>query len=134
VLELLQPLLNYECSKVNSPPLAPKHITAATTRPRKPREPKTPGEPKTKKTKLKGSSQHISGSGVHGPVMGVIGGSGAGGSMGIYDGDEDMSTSEMDHDDDGLQTRAGMFLLLSLNTNLPSIPLIPSSGASAKLT
>ncbi|KAK3825882.1 MAG: apses-domain-containing protein [Benniella sp.] len=75
VLELLQPLLNYESSKVNSPPLAPKHITAATTRPRKPREPKTPGEPKTKKTKLKGPSQQMSGSGMHGPVMGVIDGS-----------------------------------------------------------
>ncbi|KAI8597556.1 apses-domain-containing protein [Dissophora ornata] len=48
VLHLLQPLLEYQFSKINSPPLAPKHITAASNKPRKPREPKVPGTPKMK--------------------------------------------------------------------------------------
>ncbi|KAG0221534.1 hypothetical protein BGX31_009751 [Mortierella sp. GBA43] len=110
VLQLLKPLLEYQVSKVNSPPLAPKHVTAASNRPRKPREPKVPGEQKPKKSKLKGAAQIIPGSGTQGPVMGVIDGSGTSGdgSVRVFgDGDEDMSTSEMDHDEDGPQTRAG---------------------------
>ncbi|KAK3822161.1 MAG: hypothetical protein JOS17DRAFT_687932 [Linnemannia elongata] len=39
VVHLLQPILEYQATKT-SPPLAPKHITAASNRPRKPREPR----------------------------------------------------------------------------------------------
>ncbi|KAF9160400.1 hypothetical protein DFQ26_005541 [Actinomortierella ambigua] len=42
VMHLLKPLLEYEMK--SSPPLAPKHITAATNRPRKPREPRVTGD------------------------------------------------------------------------------------------
>ncbi|KAK3841145.1 MAG: apses-domain-containing protein [Linnemannia gamsii] len=41
VVHLLQPILEYQATKT-SPPLAPKHITAASNRPRKPREPREP--------------------------------------------------------------------------------------------
>lgn len=56
VVHLLQPILEYQATKT-SPPLAPKHITAASNRPRKPREPRPPGStpvgtPKMKKTKI----------------------------------------------------------------------------------
>ncbi|KAF9538949.1 hypothetical protein EC957_006009 [Mortierella hygrophila] len=56
VVYLLQPILEYQATKT-SPPLAPKHITAASNRPRKPREPRpvgsTPvGTPKMKKSKI----------------------------------------------------------------------------------
>ncbi|KAF9138817.1 hypothetical protein BGX30_008724 [Mortierella sp. GBA39] len=56
VVHLLQPILEYQATKT-SPPLAPKHITAASNRPRKPREPRpvgsTPvGTPKMKKSKI----------------------------------------------------------------------------------
>ncbi|KAK3838541.1 MAG: hypothetical protein JOS17DRAFT_679354 [Linnemannia elongata] len=40
VMDVLQPLLGYEI-RANSPPLAPKHVTAATNRPRKPKEPRS---------------------------------------------------------------------------------------------
>ncbi|ORZ19253.1 hypothetical protein BCR41DRAFT_304020 [Lobosporangium transversale] len=39
VIQLLQPLLDYQATQA-SPPLAPKHVTAASNRPRKPREPR----------------------------------------------------------------------------------------------
>lgn len=66
VVDLLQPILEYEAT-TNSPPLAPKHITAASNRPRKPREPRVPrplsggaaGTPKLKRLKLKGSDSQI---------------------------------------------------------------------------
>ncbi|KAF9130251.1 hypothetical protein BGW39_003301 [Mortierella sp. 14UC] len=56
VVHLLQPILEYQATKT-SPPLAPKHITAASNRPRKAREPRpagpTPvGTPKMRKSKL----------------------------------------------------------------------------------
>ncbi|RHZ89968.1 hypothetical protein Glove_9g119 [Diversispora epigaea] len=41
VKELLQPIIEFEPSS-ESPPLAPKHVTAASNKPRKPREPKEP--------------------------------------------------------------------------------------------
>ncbi|KAF8924344.1 hypothetical protein BGZ58_001896 [Dissophora ornata] len=112
VLHLLQPLLEYQFSKINSPPLAPKHITAASNKPRKPREPKVPGTPKMKKSKLKGSTQLLPKPGMQGPIMGIIDASVSGreGSMHVYgDGDEDISTSEQD--DDETHSRAGMSLL-----------------------
>ncbi|CAG8464611.1 6424_t:CDS:2 [Funneliformis mosseae] len=41
VKELLQPIINFQPTS-QSPPLAPKHVTAASNKPRKPREPKEP--------------------------------------------------------------------------------------------
>ncbi|KAF0352487.1 apses-domain-containing protein [Gigaspora margarita] len=41
VKELLQPIIEFQPSS-ESPPLAPKHVTAASNKPRKPREPKEP--------------------------------------------------------------------------------------------
>ncbi|CAG8707534.1 23714_t:CDS:2 [Dentiscutata erythropus] len=41
VKELLQPIIEFQPS-LESPPLAPKHVTAASNKPRKPREPKEP--------------------------------------------------------------------------------------------
>ncbi|GES74041.1 apses-domain-containing protein [Rhizophagus clarus] len=41
VKELLQPIIEFQPTS-ESPPLAPKHITAASNKPRKPREPKEP--------------------------------------------------------------------------------------------
>ncbi|KAG0009463.1 hypothetical protein BGZ80_002369, partial [Entomortierella chlamydospora] len=106
VLQVLRPLLEYQSSKVNSPPLAPKHVTAASSKPRKPREPRISGTSKSKKSK-KGSSQANPKPGMHGPVMGVIDGSNVGdSSMNIFaDGDGDVSTSELD--DDETHSRAG---------------------------
>ncbi|KAK5828560.1 apses-domain-containing protein [Linnemannia elongata] len=57
VMDVLQPLLGYEI-RANSPPLAPKHVTAATNRPRKPKEPRVPGAPKIKKPKTPRASKH----------------------------------------------------------------------------
>lgn len=56
-MELLQPILEYQASKT-SPPLAPKHITAASSRPRKPRESRALGSspvepPKAKRMRMK---------------------------------------------------------------------------------
>ncbi|KAF9114739.1 hypothetical protein BGX27_009963 [Mortierella sp. AM989] len=107
VLHVLRPLLEYQSSKVNSPPLAPKHITAASTKPRKPREPRNPGAPKIRKSK-KGTNQLLPKPGRQGPVMGIIDETNvnADGSLHIFaDGDEEMSTSELD--DDEPQSRAG---------------------------
>lgn len=61
VVQLLQPILEYQATKT-SPPLAPKHITAASNRPRKPREPRLPGStpvgtPKMKKSKIDVTAQ-----------------------------------------------------------------------------
>ncbi|CAJ0840737.1 20217_t:CDS:2 [Entrophospora sp. SA101] len=53
VKELLQPLIDFRPS-LESPPLAPKHITAASNRPRKPREPK---QPKSKPAKPRSSKK-----------------------------------------------------------------------------
>ncbi|KAG0205828.1 hypothetical protein BGX28_002608 [Mortierella sp. GBA30] len=119
VLELLQPLLEYE-SKAKSPPLAPKHTTAASFKPRKAREPRPPGTPKSSKSKLKGPG------GRPGPAMGVIDGSGREQpSHAFGDEEEDMSTSELeDHD---VQTREGSALsrdetmsILSAQSRTPS--------------
>lgn len=52
VQHLLQPIFDFVQTE-KSPPLAPKHITAASLRPRKPREPRAPGQPKPRKRKLK---------------------------------------------------------------------------------
>ncbi len=41
VKELLQPIIEFQPTS-ESPPLAPKHVTAASNKPRKPREPKEP--------------------------------------------------------------------------------------------
>ncbi|KAK3843643.1 MAG: hypothetical protein J3R72DRAFT_366752 [Linnemannia gamsii] len=40
VMDILQPLLGYQV-RASSPPQAPKHVTAATNRPRKPKEPRS---------------------------------------------------------------------------------------------
>ncbi|RUS23485.1 hypothetical protein BC938DRAFT_475070, partial [Jimgerdemannia flammicorona] len=48
----LQPLFDFVPTD-KSPPLAPKHITAASLRPRKPREPRVPGQAKPRKRKAK---------------------------------------------------------------------------------
>ncbi|KAF9199200.1 hypothetical protein BGZ49_010716 [Haplosporangium sp. Z 27] len=105
VLHILRPLLEYQSSKVNSPPLAPKHVTAASLKPRKPREPRNPVVTKIKKAK-KGSSQTNSKLGTQGPIMGVIDGSNVGGDGSIQTfADEDVSTSELD--DDETHSRAG---------------------------
>ncbi|KAG0366029.1 hypothetical protein BC939DRAFT_505006 [Gamsiella multidivaricata] len=128
VLQLLQPLLEYQFSKINSPPLAPKHVTAATNRPRKPREPKAPGKSRMKKSKSKGAAHLLPKPGMQGPVMGIIEGSGAGreGSIPTFDndGDDDVSTSDLD---DETQSRAGTeasmdetMSILSAQTRTPS--------------
>ncbi|KAI8597570.1 apses-domain-containing protein [Dissophora ornata] len=68
VVHLLQPLIDYQPTQT-SPPLAPKHITAASNRPRKPREPRpletlSPGYMGKEKTKLiKKKSKHRGASG-----------------------------------------------------------------------
>ncbi|KAG0266590.1 hypothetical protein BG011_001779 [Mortierella polycephala] len=101
VLELLKPLLEYQFSKTSSPPLAPKHLTAASSRPRKPREPRALGTPKSKSSK-KGSNRNTSKSGMKGPVMGVIQGEGRDISM-----HHDLSNSEQEDHDDYTHSRAG---------------------------
>ncbi|KAF9194669.1 hypothetical protein BGZ51_008600 [Haplosporangium sp. Z 767] len=101
VLELLKPLLEYQFSKTSSPPLAPKHLTAASSRPRKPREPRASGTLKSKSSK-QGSSQSTSKSGMKGPVMGVIEGEGHETSM-----HHDLSNSEQEDHDDYTHSRAG---------------------------
>ncbi|KAF9584777.1 hypothetical protein BGW38_005214 [Lunasporangiospora selenospora] len=108
----------YESSKSNSPPLAPKHITAAHLRPRKPREPRTPQKVRRAKGK---STAHIlpKPGGGYGPDMGAFPGSGTGEgqSMSMHgfgggeeEGDEFMSTSEAEYDqgeyDDEMPSRA----------------------------
>lgn len=55
VKELLQPIIEFEPSS-ESPPLAPKHVTAATNKPRKPREPK---EPKAIKPRISKKAKKI---------------------------------------------------------------------------
>ena len=100
VLDLLQPLLDYETSKASSPPLAPKHITAATGKPRKMKEPREPRAPRQKKRKPKEN--------LPGPIMGVIDGAGQSTTRDGEDDDE-LSNSEVEHDyrDEEMPSRAG---------------------------
>ena len=104
VLDLLKPLLEYQ-SKASSPPLAPKHITAASFKPRKVREPRPP---KGTKAKLKASGKLSARSG--GPVMGVIDGPGRDHSSHTFGGDEDDDASTSEMDDQDAQTREGTCL------------------------
>ncbi|KAF9979537.1 hypothetical protein BGZ65_006422 [Modicella reniformis] len=117
VVNLLQPLLEYKASQT-SPPLAPKHITAASNRPRKPREPRVPGDavpdsptkpkikPKTKKMKQKGTNAQILPKPMGGPSSGgmdggagAIGDEGEASTLATEDDDEDV-------DDDATSTSA----------------------------
>ncbi|KAF9366687.1 hypothetical protein BGX34_010362 [Mortierella sp. NVP85] len=106
VVNLLQPLLDYNTTQA-SPPLAPKHITAASNRPRKPREPRALGEtptdslikqrmkPKTKKMKQKGGNAQILPKPMGGSLGGVEGGASATGD----EGEASMLATEDDDDD-----------------------------------
>ncbi|GJJ68786.1 transcription factor MBP1 [Entomortierella parvispora] len=100
VLDLLQPLLDYETSKTSSPPLAPKHITAATGKPRKLKEPREPRAPRPKKRKPK--------EGLPGPAMGAVDGNGQSTARDGEDDDE-LSNSEVERDyrDEEMPSRAG---------------------------
>ncbi|KAF9190715.1 hypothetical protein BGZ50_009856 [Haplosporangium sp. Z 11] len=111
VVQLLQPILEYQASKT-SPPLAPKHITAASTRPRKPRESRPPGAgsteaSKSKKSKMKKSAAAQILPRVLGPTTGVIddGGTGQGVASRVS---HPLGTDEdVDIDDDITSTSAG---------------------------
>ncbi|KAK3828486.1 MAG: hypothetical protein J3Q66DRAFT_276590 [Benniella sp.] len=106
VVSLLQPLLDYNTTQA-SPPLAPKHITAASNRPRKPREPRALGEaptdtltkqrmkPKTKKMKQKGGNAQI----LPKPMGGSLGGVEGGASVTGDEGEASMLATEDDDDD-----------------------------------
>ncbi|KAI8361192.1 hypothetical protein B0O80DRAFT_436980 [Mortierella sp. GBAus27b] len=113
VVHLLQPLLDYNTTQA-SPPLAPKHITAASNRPRKPREPRATGEassdptkqrmkPRTKKMKLKGANAQILPKPM-GSSMGMESGAGEDGDTSMLatedddDGDEDATSTSADDD------------------------------------
>ncbi|KAG0367836.1 hypothetical protein BGZ54_003171 [Gamsiella multidivaricata] len=139
VVHLLQPLLDYQATQT-SPPLAPKHITAASNRPRKPREPRaldmsTPGnedkpgvKPRARKTKRKAAAAQI----LPKPSMGAndsganfTGGPGALGEERetslATEGDEDMddgSTSTGDDGDDSDESEGGTMSLLSGHTGV----------------
>ncbi|KAF9105442.1 hypothetical protein BGX29_012208 [Mortierella sp. GBA35] len=103
VLEVLQPLLNYQ-TRANSPPLAPKHITAATNRPRKPKEPRVPGAPKTKKSK----TQRAPKPGAQGSTAGATDQSAQDTPMTMEgDGDDNTSASEVEDQDEEMPSRAG---------------------------
>ncbi|KAF8984117.1 hypothetical protein BGZ52_013158 [Haplosporangium bisporale] len=84
VKHLLRPLLEYQATS-SSPPLAPKHITAATNRPRKPREPRKAGTP----TSDYGDGDDTTMTSVKG-------------------GFDDMSSSEMDDDQSQADSDASM--------------------------
>ncbi|KAG0361530.1 hypothetical protein BG005_008120, partial [Podila minutissima] len=111
VKHLLQPLLDYQATKT-SPPLAPKHITAATNRPRKPREPRKAGTPvaKPKKGKHKGSSQPLPKTGTPGAFDGQSDyGDGEDTTMtSAKGGFDDMSSSEIDDDHSQADSDASM--------------------------
>ncbi|KAG0037650.1 hypothetical protein BGZ82_002101 [Podila clonocystis] len=111
VKHLLQPLLDYQATKT-SPPLAPKHITAATNRPRKPREPRKAGTPvaKPKKGKHKGSSQPLPKTGTPGTFDGQSDyGDGDDTTMtSAKGGFDDMSSSEIDEDRSQADSDASM--------------------------
>ncbi|KAG0281455.1 hypothetical protein BGZ95_003490 [Linnemannia exigua] len=99
VMDILQPLLGYQI-RASSPPQAPKHVTAATNRPRKPKEPRVAGTPKIKKTKTPRASKHgarssAAGSAVDTP-MPLEG-----------EGDDNTSASEIEDQDEEMPSRAG---------------------------
>ncbi|KAF8927085.1 hypothetical protein BGZ58_010644 [Dissophora ornata] len=94
VVHLLQPLIDYQPTQT-SPPLAPKHITAASNRPRKPREPRpletlSPGYMGKEKTKLiKKKSKHRGASGSQ-----ILPRPGMGSGMGVMDDGSATATGE----------------------------------------
>lgn len=105
VVHLLQALLDYNTTQA-SPPLAPKHITAASNRPRKPREPRVVGDappdstkqrtkPRAKKMKQKGANAQILPKPMGGSSLGIDGGAGANGE----EGEASMLATEDDEDD-----------------------------------
>lgn len=99
-MDVLQPLLGYEI-RANSPPLAPKHVTAATNRPRKPKEPRVPGAPKIKKPKTPRASKH--------GAQGSAAGSQQDTPMTMEgEVDDNTSASEMEDQDEEMPSRAGM--------------------------
>ncbi|KAG0380721.1 hypothetical protein BGX24_005839 [Mortierella sp. AD032] len=99
VMDILQPLLGYQV-RASSPPQAPKHVTAATNRPRKPKEPRVAGTPKIKKTKTPRASKHGAQSSAAGSALDTpmpLGG----------EGDDNTSASEIDDQDEEMPSRAG---------------------------
>ncbi|KAF9970483.1 hypothetical protein BGZ73_006809 [Actinomortierella ambigua] len=87
----------------SSPPLAPKHITAASNRPRKPREPRAAGEAggtKVKKERLKKTPQILPKPGVYPPM--ATGGEGGPeiGSQQYLDDFDDSTSSASDMEED----------------------------------
>lgn len=87
VESLLRPLLEYQLTE-NSPPLAPKHITATTFRMKKSKDPQTP-----KITKPKKSSSLL-------PKSSMDEHRGLGLPAHLFDqNDDDMSTSELEQDE-----------------------------------
>ncbi|KAG9300110.1 hypothetical protein G9A89_000850 [Geosiphon pyriformis] len=75
VKELLSPIFDFTPSVLESPPLAPKHITAASNKPRKPREPKEPKaiKPKVpKKTKKAAAAAALAAAVVVQPVEEIM--------------------------------------------------------------
>ncbi|KAF9148506.1 hypothetical protein BG015_009746 [Linnemannia schmuckeri] len=99
VMDVLQPLLGYQI-RANSPPLAPKHVTAATNRPRKPKEPRVPGAPKIKKPKTPRAPKH--------GAQGSATGSQQDTPMTMEgEVDDNTSTSEMEDQDEEMPSRAG---------------------------
>ncbi|KAF8929661.1 hypothetical protein BGZ47_000940 [Haplosporangium gracile] len=99
VMDVLQPLLGYQI-RANSPPLAPKHVTAATNRPRKPKEPRVPGAPKIKKPKTPRAPKH----GAQGASTGLQQDT----PMTIEgEVDDNTSASEMEDQDEEMPSRAG---------------------------
>ncbi|KAF9130352.1 hypothetical protein BGW39_003146 [Mortierella sp. 14UC] len=98
VLDILQPLLGYQI-RASSPPQAPKHVTAATNRPRKPKEPRVPGTPKIKKTKTPRASKHGARSLATGSAQDIP--------MPMEgEGDDNTSASEMEDQDEEMPSRA----------------------------
>ncbi|KAF9910779.1 hypothetical protein EC991_005496 [Linnemannia zychae] len=99
VLDILQPLLGYQV-RASSPPQAPKHVTAATNRPRKPKEPRVAGTPKIKKAKTPRASKHGAQSSATGSAQDTP--------MPLEgEGDDNTSASEIEDQDEEMPSRAG---------------------------
>ncbi|KAG0290201.1 hypothetical protein BGZ98_003562 [Dissophora globulifera] len=150
VLHLLQPLIDYLPTQT-SPPLAPKHITAASNRPRKPREPRPLGtlspsylgkpriKPLRRKMKQKGGAQLLPRPGM-GPTMGVVDGATgdeSGTMPGTEDGEEDLD-DDATSDDEGADTDVSMDETMSIlsdqsriHTRTPS-PVGSGAGLSSE--
>ncbi|KAF9927063.1 hypothetical protein FBU30_003525 [Linnemannia zychae] len=98
VLDILQPLLGYQV-RASSPPQAPKHVTAATNRPKKPKEPRIPGTSTLRKPKGTRGSKHRAQVSAAGSAHDL--------SAAIEEGDDNTSTSEIEDQDEEMPSRAG---------------------------